>query len=79
MGIGEFGMRNSSSSLVILYPVFSSLLQLRVQPFFHHPFAVPAEYEGVFPKGNKAIRQCIGYTDHALKLFFEKVYERTVV
>ena len=39
----------------------------------HHPFAVPAEYEGVFPKGNKAIRQCIGYTDHALKLFFEKV------
>ena len=39
----------------------------------HHPFAVPAEYEGVFPKGNKAIRQCIGYTDHALRLFFEKV------
>lgn len=39
----------------------------------HHPFAVPAEYEGVFPKGNKPIRQCIGYTDNALKLFFEKV------
>lgn len=38
----------------------------------HHPFAVPAEYEGAFPKGNKPIRQCIAYTDHSLKLFFEK-------
>ena len=37
----------------------------------HHPFAVPAEYEGVFPKGNMPIRQCIGYSDHALKMFFE--------
>ncbi len=33
MGIGEFGMRNSSSSLAILYPVFSSLLQLRCSAF----------------------------------------------
>lgn len=41
----------------------------------HHPFDVPTEYAGVFPKGNKAIRQCIGYSDHALKLFFEKVAE----
>lgn len=32
-GIGEFGMRNSSSSLAILYPVFSSLLQLRCSAF----------------------------------------------
>ncbi len=39
----------------------------------HHPFAVPSEYKDVFPKGNKPIRQCIGYTDNALKLFFEKV------
>lgn len=32
-GHWEFGMRNSSSSLAILYPVFSSLLQLRCSAF----------------------------------------------
>lgn len=36
----------------------------------HHPFAVPEKYKGVFPKGNREIRQCIGYSDHALKEFF---------
>lgn len=38
----------------------------------HHPFAVPERYQGVFPKGTKPIHQCIGYTDNALRLFFEK-------
>ena len=49
------------------------------QPFFgtiftvssHHPFKVPEKYEGKFPKGNVEIHQCIGYTDYALKQFFE--------
>lgn len=37
----------------------------------HHPFKVPARYEGVFPAGPHPIHQCIGYSDHALRRFFE--------
>lgn len=36
----------------------------------HHPFRVPARYEGVFPKGTQPIHQCVGYSDHALRKFF---------
>lgn len=38
----------------------------------HHPFAVPARYEGKFPDGPTPLQRCIGYTDNALRLFFEK-------
>lgn len=49
----------------------------------HHPFVVPEEYADTFPKGDKPIHQCIGYTDHALRQFFETAakqpwYERTL-
>jgi phosphoglycerol transferase MdoB-like AlkP superfamily enzyme len=37
----------------------------------HHPFNVPAQYEGKFPKGTEQIHQCVGYTDWALRRFFE--------
>ena len=37
----------------------------------HHPFKVPARYEGVFPKGNIPLHQCIGYSDNALRMFFD--------
>ena len=37
----------------------------------HHPFRVPKRYEGVFPQGKQPIHQCVGYTDHALRQFFE--------
>jgi phosphoglycerol transferase MdoB-like AlkP superfamily enzyme len=37
----------------------------------HHPFKVPEKYEGVFPKGTLPIHQCVGYTDMALRRFFE--------
>ena len=37
----------------------------------HHPFQIPKQYEDKFPKGNLEIHQCIGYTDYALKQFFE--------
>ncbi len=48
------------------------------QPFFsniftvssHHPFKVPEQYEGKFPKGTLPIHQNIGYTDMALRKFF---------
>lgn len=36
----------------------------------HHPFRVPKHYEGVFPQGDIPIHPCIGYTDHALREFF---------
>jgi phosphoglycerol transferase MdoB-like AlkP superfamily enzyme len=49
------------------------------QPFFsaffstssHHPFKVPEQYTGKFPKGPLEVQECIGYTDMALKKFFE--------
>ena len=37
----------------------------------HHPFKVPAQYKDSFPKGTLPIHQAIGYTDHALRRFFE--------
>lgn len=37
----------------------------------HHPFRVPKNYEGRFPKGHHPICETIGYTDFALKRFFE--------
>jgi hypothetical protein len=38
----------------------------------HHPFKVPAKYEGHFPEGPLPVQQPIGYTDLALRRFFEK-------
>ena len=37
----------------------------------HDPYKIPASYEGKFPKGDIPIHQCIGYSDNALRLFFE--------
>ncbi|MGE4347760.1 MAG: LTA synthase family protein [Flavobacteriaceae bacterium] len=50
------------------------------QPFFatlfsvssHDPYRIPKQYEGKFPKGTVPIHQCIGYSDYALKQFFEE-------
>jgi phosphoglycerol transferase MdoB-like AlkP superfamily enzyme len=39
----------------------------------HHPFKVPEEYEGKFDEGTLPIHKCIGYTDFALRRFFQKV------
>lgn len=61
------------------------------EPFFateftlssHHPFRVPKQYESVLPKGTYQMHQPIGYTDMALKRFFDYArtqpwYERTL-
>lgn len=37
----------------------------------HHPFKVPKEYEGVFDEGDLPIHKVVGYSDNALKEFFE--------
>ncbi len=43
----------------------------------HHPFVIPKEYEGVFPRGTLPVHQCIGYADYALKRFFETAKGRS--
>lgn len=48
------------------------------QPFFsgffslssHHPFRLPEEYKGKFPRGPLPVQEVIGYTDMALRNFF---------
>lgn len=61
------------------------------EPFFtsvftassHHPYKIPTRYEGRFPKGTIPMHQCIGYSDYALRRFFETAkqqpwYEHTL-
>ena len=38
----------------------------------HEPFIVPSRYKNKFPKGDHPLRETIGYTDMALRNFFEK-------
>ena len=38
----------------------------------HHPFQIPEKYEGKFPEGTLEVHKCIGYTDYALRRFFEE-------
>lgn len=55
-------------------------LNEKKEPFFatmfsvssHEPFKIPEQYEGKFPKGDLEIHAPIGYTDYALKRFFEE-------
>ncbi len=49
------------------------------QPFFtaffsvssHHPYKVPEKYQGKFPKGTLQIHEPLGYTDMAIRKFFD--------
>lgn len=38
----------------------------------HHPYKIPEKYAGKFKEGTLQIHKCIGYTDFALKQFFER-------
>ena len=38
----------------------------------HNPFEVPESFKGKFPKGTSEIHEVIGYSDEALRRFFEK-------
>lgn len=49
----------------------------------HHPYLIPEEFKGKFPKGRLEIHESIAYTDYALKQFFETIqkmpwYENTL-
>lgn len=39
----------------------------------HHPYTVPKRYTGRFPKGTQEIHESLGYTDLALRRFFERI------
>ncbi|WP_306352651.1 LTA synthase family protein [Flavobacterium sp. '19STA2R22 D10 B1'] len=49
------------------------------EPFFgtiftvssHEPYKIPEKYNGKFPVGHLDIHKCVGYTDYAMKRFFE--------
>jgi phosphoglycerol transferase MdoB-like AlkP superfamily enzyme len=38
----------------------------------HHPYKVPEQHKGKFKEGKLPVQKSIGYTDYALKRFFEK-------
>lgn len=72
-------------------PYFAETMGTLRQPFMtalftlssHHPFKVPAEFEGKFDKGHVQMHQVVGYTDYALRRFFEEAkksdwYENTL-
>jgi phosphoglycerol transferase MdoB-like AlkP superfamily enzyme len=48
-------------------PFFASIFTLSS----HHPFNIPTQFKNKFPKGGLDILESIGYTDLALKNFFE--------
>ncbi len=58
---------------------FASELNQKSEPFFstvftvssHHPYTIPKEHAGKFPKGDLPLHETVGYTDYALKRFFE--------
>ncbi len=61
------------------FQYFAKTLDAKKNPFMatmfsvssHHPFKIPEKYKGKFKKGPLEIHEPIGYTDFALKKFFE--------
>ena len=61
------------------FQFFAKTLNQKKNPFLatmfsvssHHPFKVPEKYTGQFKKGPLEIHEPVGYTDYALKKFFE--------
>jgi hypothetical protein len=61
------------------FQYFAGKLSTFPQPFIssifsatsHHPFVLPEKYAGKFPEGPHPINRCIGYTDMAVRRFFE--------
>ena len=61
------------------FQYFAKMLNTKKSPFLatmfsvssHHPFKVPEKYAGKFKKGPLEIHEPVGYTDYALKQFFE--------
>lgn len=82
-GMTEYGKNNDFDGMWGIwdeefFQYFAQTINTFPQPFFtsifsvtsHHPFRVPDKYSGKFPEGTHPIHQCIGYTDYALRKFF---------
>lgn len=56
-----------------------SVISQKKEPFMatiftvssHTPYIIPEEHKGKFPEGHLEMHKCIGYTDYALRKFFE--------
>lgn len=42
----------------------------------HHPYYIPPQHRGKFPKGTLEIHETVGYTDYSLRKFFESASTR---
>ena len=59
---------------------FKTELDVKSEPFFstvftlssHHPYTIPQQYKNKFPKGEIPIHESVGYSDYALKRFFDE-------
>lgn len=64
---------------------FGKCIDTFPRPFFtsiftttsHHPFLLPERYQGVFPEGPKPMNHSIGYTDYAVRKFFEQAQHKS--
>ena len=54
-------------------PFFASYFSLSS----HHPYKIPEEHKGKFPKGSLEIHESIGYADFALKRFFAEAEKQS--
>ncbi len=83
-GMNEYGNRKDFDGFWAIwdeefFQYFAHELSKIPQPFqttlfsasSHHPFLLPEKYKNVFPEGPHPINRCIGYTDMALRRFFE--------
>ncbi|MDY5969337.1 MAG: sulfatase-like hydrolase/transferase [Bacteroidales bacterium] len=48
-------------------PFFASIFTISS----HHPYSIPEEHKGQFPKGKHPLLQTVAYTDYALQQFFD--------
>lgn len=88
-GRSEYGSKDYDGSWGIFdepfLQYFADGLSRQQEPFLsavftitsHPPYPIPAQYKDHFPKGKLQILECIGYTDHAVRKFFEKAKQQS--
>jgi len=63
------------------FKYFANELNNMKEPFFssifscssHHPYRIPEKFQNQFKKGKHPMHECVQYTDHSLKLFFNQI------
>ena len=88
-GMDEYGERRDFDGMWAIWDepflqYFATTMSTLPEPFMtavftassHHPFRVPEQYKDFFPKGPLAIHETIGYTDHALRRFFQTAQQQ---